>query len=152
MPDTRIRDAAALRREAEATLSRAKTLHAQIDFAGAIEQAQHCIELSAKSILARCDVHYPNSHDVSPQLDILMKKVADCSQGLTRGISRLQWISQMWEPANSFAVYGTHHTKPKDFFVDRDAQAAIDYAEEAYWTCYQLDLDLSVGRMKLKGG
>jgi len=152
MPDTRVRNAEALMKEAEEVLSRSKILQAKRDFAGAIEAAQHSIELSVKSMLARCDVHHQKSHDVSPQLEILMRKLEGCSESLTRGLSRSQWIMQMWEPANSFAVYGTHDTKPQDLFYEHDGEVAIYYAEDAYWTCYQLHLDLAEGRMKVKSG
>jgi HEPN domain-containing protein len=152
MADSRIRDSEALKREAAKALSRCKVLQSANDFPGAIEAAQHCIELSVKSMLVRCDVQHPSSHDVSKQLEILMRKLDECSESLRRGLSRAQWIMQMWEPANSFAVYGTHDTKPQDLFYENDVHVAIYYAEDAYWTCYQLLLDVAVGRMKVKGG
>jgi hypothetical protein len=75
----------------------------------------------------------------------------DASEHLKVGISRSQWIIKMWEWANSVSVYGTAETKPCELFHVVDADTAISYAEDAYWTCYQLLLDLSLARVEIKG-
>lgn len=150
MTDSRIRDAEALQREAERTLSRSKVLQERGDFGGALEAAQHAIELAVKSMLVRCDVHAPAKHDVSPSLEIIVKKLDGCSERLRRNIGRSQWIMQMWEPANVVSVYGTHTAKPLELFHDYDGQVAIHYAEEVYWTCYHLHEDLKNGRAKIR--
>jgi HEPN domain-containing protein len=147
----RTKTAEGLRTAAETALSRARILREKSDFGGAIEAAQHCIELSVKSILSRCDIHYSPKHDVGSELPKVLKKLEGTSEQLKVSISRSQWIIKMWEWANSTSVYGTAETKPCELFHDADANTAISYAEDAYWTCYQLLLDLSLARVKLKG-
>jgi HEPN domain-containing protein len=151
MLDTRLQNSTAYKIEAEENLQRSRLLNRNQDFAGAIEAAQHCIGLSLKSMLELCDVHSAKKHDVSSAIPILIRKLDGCSEKLTMGLSRSQWIMRMWEPVHNLAFYGTDDTKPQDLFHEEDANIAIHYAEDAYWTCFQIHLDLSEGRLRIKG-
>jgi len=122
-------------------LERAKTLTKQRDWSGSVEAAQHCIEISVKSLYLLVGLNYPEQHD--PAVDL--KKVMSRLRGLRSyhnylwmEIARMRWICKMWEWIHTSSVYGCLDIPATKIFHEEDAKTAIDYATDVNSKCRQI--------------
>jgi HEPN domain-containing protein len=133
---------------AEKDLERAKSLAKQKDWSGSVEAAQHCIEISIKSLYLLVGLQYPETHDPATELKKVMENLRDLRSNwdyLWREIARMRWICKMWEWIHTSSVYGCLDITANKIFNGKDAKIAIDYAEDVHSNCKQI---LSLARMR----
>jgi len=105
------------------------------DYNGAIEAAQHCIELSVKALYKIVGLEYPKKHDPATQLEDVIKRLNGLHYTQIVSIARAKWISKMWEWAHSTSIYGTLKVPASKLFKLKDVQTAFDYASEMHGCC-----------------
>lgn len=136
---------------AKKNLERAKSLAKQRDWSGSVEAAQHCIEISVKSLYLMVGVEYPETHDPATELKKVMEKLRDLrsySNYLWREISRMRWICKMWEWIHTSSVYGCLDIPANKIFNEKDAKTAIDYADDVHSKCRQILSLARTGQIK----
>ena len=133
---------------AKKDLERAKSLAKQRDWSGSVEAAQHCIEISVKSLYLMVGLQYPETHDPANELKKVMEKLRGLRSYwdyLWREIARMRWICKMWEWIHTSSVYGCLDIPANKIFNEKDAKIAIDYAEDVNSNCKQI---LSLAQMR----
>jgi len=105
------------------------------DYNGAIEAAQHCIELSVKALIKLVGLEYPKKHDPSTQLEEVIKRLNGLEDYDKVSIARAKWISTMWEWAHSTTIYGSLNVPASKLFKEKDVNNAIGYALEMHNCC-----------------
>lgn len=121
----------------------------------AVQAAQECIELSVKAILSFLEIEYPLSHQWKQdkaQFNNLAKQIKD-RKVLDRleelylasaiPLPRLIFLMNFWAESYNAAKYGFeagHLASAKDIFTVKEADLAVDNAEE----CYRAALNISV--------
>jgi len=108
------------------------------------------IEFCIKGICKRCSIAYPPEHEVSDQLQKVLAKVSKSSEKTKTKIVRLFLIGKMWEHVHSIATYGKSEISPDKIFFKKDAEHAMDCANEAWWTLNQIIIDSEKGEFKTK--
>jgi len=119
----------------------------------AIERAQECIELSAKSIFALLDIEYPRQHSVAPdkkefsalaeqiQQKRLLEKLEEQNLGYAVKLPRILLLTYFWSQFYTIAKYGFEPgnlASAKDLFAKKEAELAVAHAEECYQAASQL--------------
>jgi len=119
-------------------LPRARALISGYDFVGAIEAAQHSIELSVKALYLLVGEEPPKEHHAG---EAFLKKVvdrlsfADTAEYLKAELGRAMLISRMYEWAHTVSVYGYKGLSASSLIDKKDAEIALGYADEVYSTC-----------------
>jgi hypothetical protein len=145
--------------EASHLRTRAESLASQYDCSGAIEAAQHCIELSVKSLYRLVGLEPPRTH-----LERMSKKKFGEENPLERAAERLEgmdeylmiwlgktsWIGRMWAWAHDTSLYGCLDLPASKLFGQKDAGIAIDYAGEALTNSRTIVQSVKDGRTKIK--
>jgi HEPN domain-containing protein len=114
---------------------RSQNLSKMFDYNGAIEAAQHCIELSVKALIRLVGLEYPKKHDPSAQLEEVIGRLNGLEDYNKVSIARAKWISTMWEWAHSTSIYGSLNVPASKLFKEKDAKNAIEYASEMHSCC-----------------
>jgi len=118
--------------------SRAKDLISRGDYVGAIEAAQHSIELSVKALYLLVGQEPPKEHYAGQEfLNRVVGRLDFPSyfDHFKADLCRTMWISKMYEWAHTVSVYGYKGTSPSKLINKKDAEIALQYADEVYWTC-----------------
>ncbi len=120
--------------EASRVIYRAERLRKDGDFSGCLEQAQHAIELYVKVLFRLVNMEPPYIHDAGKELPHVLDRLDFTGTGneLLVALGRIRWISQMWEFANTTAVYGYGSVGASRLFNDKDAEIAMGYANEVH--------------------
>lgn len=119
-------------------LPRARALISSYDYVGAIEAAQHSIELSVKALYLLVGEEPPKEHHAGAEF---LKKVVDrlnfssTTEHLKAEIGRAMLISRMYEWAHTVSVYGFKGLSASSLIDKKDAEIALQYADEVYSTC-----------------
>lgn len=121
--------------EAQKAYLRSRKLSSS-DYNGAIEAAQHCIELAVKALYQIVGLEYPTKHDPGIQLENVIKRLNGLPDYQKVSIARAKWISKMWEWAHSTSIYGTLNIPASKIFRKRDVENAVEYASEMHSCCY----------------
>ena len=135
--------------EAHRAYLRARSLRDQIDYNGAIEAAQHCIELSVKALYKLVGLKYPKKHDPATQLEEVIKRLKGLPDYQKVSIARAKWISKMWEWAHSTSIYGTLNVPASRIFKRKDAEIAVEYASEMHSCCSVTMSLMRTGQIKI---
>ncbi len=103
--------------------------------AEAMYAAQTCVELTLKAVLMKLRGEYPREHDVGGELFKLRDdpRISDHIRGK---IPRARFISRqlhMWREPSLYG-YDEEKVSPKEIFNEKDAEFAIRYADEVYFT------------------
>jgi HEPN domain-containing protein len=121
--------------EAYMAYFRSQKLSSVSDYNGAIEAAQHCIELSVKALFKLVGLEYPQKHDPSTKLEEVMERLDGLEDYNKVSIARAKWISKMWEWAHSTSIYGSLNVPASKLFKERDVKNAVEYASEMHNCC-----------------
>ena len=134
--------------EAQKAYFRSRKLSSS-DYNGAIEAAQHCIELAVKALYQLVGLEYPTKHDPGIQLENVIKRLNGLQNYQKVSIARAKWISKMWEWAHSTSIYGTLNVPASKLFRKKDVETAIEYASEMH-SCCQVTISLvKTGQIKI---
>jgi len=123
-------------------ITRTKQLILAYDYVGAIEAAQHSIEVSIKALYLLVGEEPPKEHHAGEEF---LKRVVgrlDFSDSAPFGadyckakLGRAMFIGKMYEWAHTVSVYGYKGLSASRLIEKRDAEIASEYAEEVYSTC-----------------
>jgi len=143
--------------EASHLLNRAENLVKDHDHSGAIEAAQHSIELSIKSLYRLVGLPAPRTHFETARRaeeEAPLEKVAERLEGipeyLMRWLGRTSWIARMWAWAHNTSVYGCLDIPASKLFEKDDAEIAIRYAKTALTNCRSIVESVKAGQTKVK--
>jgi hypothetical protein len=145
--------------EAAHLLTRAENLVKSYDYNGAIEAAQHCIELSVKSQYRLVGLKPPRTHlerfpkkglgEENP-LEMVAERLDGIEDYLMVWLGKTSWIGRMWAWAHDTSLYGCLDLPSSKLFDQKDASVAIEYAHEALTNCRAITLSVKDGRTKIK--
>lgn len=119
-------------------IGRAKQLLSGYDYVGAIEAAQHSIEISIKALYLLVGQEPPKEHHAGQEFltKVVDRLVFPSYFGyLKDDLCRAMWISKMYEWAHTASVYGFKGISPSKLIHEKDAKTALEYADEVYSTC-----------------
>ena len=144
--------------EASQCLARAEGLMERGDCSGAVEAAQHCIELSMKSLYRLVGLKPPKTHWGQVKKDSgeedPLEKVAERLEGIQEHervwLGKTSWIGRMWAWAHNTSLYGCLDLLASRLFDQRDAKVAIDYAHDALTNCRIITNSVKLGHTKIK--
>lgn len=115
-----------------------------INYAGAVREAQICVELSIKALLENFNIQYKKEHDIgddvfkgvfqkaSPHLkDYETKQFQEC---LAKSRVYLKLLSSI----KTFTTYTFLDIPAKKLFDKEFAKTMVDYASQTYWCCENL--------------
>lgn len=140
--------------EASKAKWRAHSLIKSFDYNGAVEAAQHCIELSIKATyqLVGLDPPKPKSHDVGKELIKVVRRLdfPEALNYLRESLARMRWISTMWAWAHSTSMYGCLNIPASKIFKEKDAKVAIEYASDVLLDCRTIHNLMKFGQIKVK--
>jgi len=126
--------------DSKAAANRASELISKtFDFVGAIEAAQHSIELSVKALYLLVREEPPKEHHAGQEF---LRKVADrlsfsrnAADYWKANLGRIMWISRMYEWAHTVSVYGYKGISASKLITKKDAEIASGYAYEVHLIC-----------------
>ncbi len=147
--------------EAEHLLNRSENLVKNLDCNGAIEAAQHAIELSIKSLYRLIGPRAPKTHfekstetKKEEQEEAPLEKVAQSLEGipdyLMIWLAKTSWIARMWAWAHNTSIYGCLDIPASKLFDKEDAEIAIKYARTALTNCRAIVESVKSGQTKIK--
>jgi HEPN domain-containing protein len=119
------------------------------DYNGAIEAAQHCIELSVKALIKLVGLEYHTKHDPSTQLEEVIARLNGLSDYDKVSIARAKWISTMWEWSHSTSIYGSLNVQASNLFREKDVKSAVEYASEMHSCCSVIISRVKNGQVKI---
>ena len=139
-------------------LMRAEGLAERCDYSGAVEAAQHCIELSMKSLYRLVGLKPPKTHWGQVKKDFgeedPLEKVAERLEGIEEHqivwLGKTSWIGRMWAWAHNTSLYGCLNLPASRLFEQKDANVAIDYAREALTNCRIITNSVKLGHTRIK--
>jgi HEPN domain-containing protein len=133
---------------------RGRNLVKSVDFNGAVEAAQHCIELSIKAMyqLIGLPPPKPKSHDVGIELEKVVRRLVfpNVHKYLRERLARIRWISTMWAWAHSTSMYGYLDIPASRIFKEKDAKIAVEYASEVLSDCRTILNLVKLGQIKVR--
>ncbi len=136
-------------REAEGALDRARRLAADQDWVGCCQQAQLCVEYSAKAVIA-CFEAQEWTHDPSQQLLRVIQANGDdilsrFGEGMVQRLQVLASDAREASPWHGWSTYGRTEegltTFPTDLCTQRDAERLLDLSERSFPTASQFVLN-----------
>ena len=144
--------------EASQCLRRAEGLVERGDCSGAVEAAQHCIELSMKSLYRLVGLKPPKTHWGQVKKDSgeedPLEKVAERLEGIQDHqriwLGKTSWIGRMWAWAHNTSLYGCLDLPASRLFDKKDANVAIDYARDALTNCGIIINSVKLGQTRIK--
>mgnify|MGYP001084756948 FL=1 len=101
--------------EASRLLARAERLAETSDYSGAIEAAQHSIELSVKSLYRLVGLEPPRTHlervpkkehKEEDPLEMVAERLEGIQEYLMIWLGKTSWIGRMWAWAHNTSLYG----------------------------------------------
>jgi HEPN domain-containing protein len=124
------------------------------DYSGAVEAAQHCIELSIKAMYLLVNLNPPKtkSHDAGVELEKVVRRfnISEAHSYLMESLARMKWISTMWAWAHSESIYGCLDIPASRIFKEKDAKVALDYASEVLLNCQTILILIKSNEVKFK--
>jgi HEPN domain-containing protein len=115
----------------------------------AVQEAQYCVELSVKALLAFLDVNFKKVHGwdregletIAKQLRgrNLLEKLEKISVHI--GLPRLIFLANFWDQFYLHAKYGMeagYLASPQDLFGHDEADIAVKHANECYHAANQI--------------
>jgi hypothetical protein len=144
--------------EAEHLLARAERLSNSFDYNGAIEAAQHAIELATKSLYRLVGLPAPRTHlqafEKRTGEEAPLEKVAERLHGvpdyLMIWLAKTSWIGTMWAWAHNTSLYGCLDIPASKLFDKNDADIAIQYARTSVINCGAMVGLVKAGQTKIK--
>ena len=142
-------------------LNRAENLVKSYDYDGAIEAAQHSVELSIKSLYRLVGLPEPRTHFESPEalkrkseeempLENVAEKLEGIPEHLMIWLAKTSWIGRMWAWAHNTSIYGCLDIPASKLFDENDAKIAIQYATTALINCRAIVESVKAGQTKIK--
>jgi len=138
-------------------LSRAENLFKIQDYDGAVEAAQHSIELSIKSLYGLVGLPAPITHFESYKRKgekEPLEKVAESLQGIPENLmiwlAKTSWIGRMWAWAHNTSVYGCLDIPASKLFDSDDAEIAIKYARTTRLNVITIVEAVKAGKARIK--
>ncbi len=120
-----------------------------VHYSDAVQDAQVCVELSVKAILALLDVEFPKAHGwdkeklakIAEQIQKirLLDKLAE--KYLHMGLPRLIFLANFWDQFYLTAKYGMeagYLASAQDLFGRAEAELAVSHAQECHAAASQL--------------
>lgn len=121
---------------------RGRDLLKKCDYHGAVEAAQHCIELAIKTMYHLVGIHppKPKSHDMGVALEHVVRRfdVTKAYSYLNEDLARMRFISTMWAWAHSTSMYGCLDLPASRIFRKKDATIALEYASDVLSACRRI--------------
>ena len=145
--------------EASQCLLRAEALAKGCDYSGAVEAAQHCIELSMKSLYRLVGLKPPRTHwerraknefGEEDPLEKVAERLDGIEDYLKVWLGKTSWIGRMWAWAHNTSLYGCLDLPASKLFAQKDATTATDYAHDALTNCRAITQSVKDGRTKIK--
>ena len=137
-------------REAEGALDRARRLLTDRDWVGVCQQAQLCVEYSAKAVIACFEAHQW-THDPSDQLLRVVQANSDAilsrfGEGMVQRLQGLASDAHEAAPWHGWSTYGRmesdeHQTFPTDLCTQEDAERLLELSERSFLTASQFVLN-----------
>lgn len=126
------------------SLQSARNHLSRFNYAGAIREAQICVELSIKALLENYDIEYKKTHDIG---DGVFKGVFEKAfphlkdyeiQQFQECLAKSRVYMKLLSSIKNFTTYTFLDVPAKKLF-DRDfAKTMIDYASQTYHCCRNL--------------
>lgn len=145
--------------EASRLLMRAESLAKVNDYSGAIEAAQHSIELSVRSLYRLVGLKPPRTHlerirkkefgEENP-LELVAERLQGIDEYLMAWLGKTSWIGRMWAWAHDTSLYGCLNLPASKLFDQKDANVAVDYARDALSNCRAITQSVKDGRTKIR--
>jgi len=129
---------------------RSRELTESIDYNGAVEAAQHCIELSIKAMYQLVGLDPPKKHDAGTELEKVVRRL-DIPQSygyVKESLGRMRLISAMWAWAHNTSIYGCLDIPASRLFKEKDARTALDHAAEVLSGCQTTLVLMRTGQAK----
>jgi len=105
-----------------------QVLFDQHGYADVVREAQEIVELVSKALIRHLGAEPARVHDVSAQLVEIRPRLR-CDQ--QSELDRLVEISRELRRDRELAFYGTEDLTPSEFYSQKDATRAMDYAKNA---------------------
>jgi HEPN domain-containing protein len=124
-------------------------LQGRVYHSDAVQQAQYCVELSIKAVLAFLDVSFKKVHGWDRDgLESIAKQIRDRNllEKLEKisvhiGLPRLIFLANFWDQFYLQAKYGMeagYLASPQDLFTHDEAEIAVKHANECYHAANQV--------------
>ena len=114
------------------------------NYAGAVREAQICVELSIKALLENLDIEYKKEHDIGDDVfkGVFQKafphlkgyEIKQFQECLAKSRVYLKLLSSI----KNFTTYTFLDVPAKNLFDKEFAKTMVDYAGQAYWCCVML--------------
>lgn len=125
-------------------LQSARTHLSRLNYAGAIREAQICVELSIKALLDNFSIEYKKTHDIEDGVFIgVLDKATPHLEGSEIGqfqecLAKSRIYLKLLSSIKNFTTYKFLGVPAKRMFDGDFAKIMVDYASQTYWCCKNL--------------
>jgi len=115
-----------------------------LNYSGAVREAQICVELSIKALLDNFDIEYKKVHDVGDGvfMGVLQKAFPHLKDYEVRQFEKCLAKSRIYlkllSSIKNFTTYTFLDVPAKDLFDKNFAAIMVDCARQTYWCCKRL--------------
>lgn len=110
---------------AQVRIGAVEYLYSKKAWADTVRESQEIVELALKALLRDCFIDIPRIHDVSA---ILTEEKAKLPKAIQQDLEKICDISRRLRRDRELAYYGSEDLTPSEFYKEKDAIEALDFA------------------------